>query len=87
MQVFEGFAEIAGIGGEQDIARRELYLQRLVPRRMAMGGHRHHRAVAEQVEFAVDLANLVAVVVVFRIENIRFKPLRMYLLKLEAKDK
>ena len=46
-----------------------------MPRRVAMGGNRHHGAVAEQVMFAVDYLHRMAVIVVLRIEDILFDQL------------
>src|SRR6266436_7317159 len=62
--------EVAGIGGEDDIARAEPHLQGLVPRRMAVGRQADDAPVAEQVVLAVDPDHLVAEVEIGSVEPV-----------------
>src|SRR6516162_3774863 len=55
----QGPAEVAGIGGEHDVSRGEANSERLVTRRVAIGGQADNAAVAEQVVLAVGLDHLV----------------------------
>ena len=71
MELLEALAEVAGVGGEHDLAPRELQLQGLVAGGVAEGGEAHHAAVAEEVEFAFDLAHEVAVPVVVGVVAVR----------------
>jgi hypothetical protein len=64
----EGPAEIAGIGGEDDVTRGEAHSQRLMTRRMAVGGQADDAAVAEQIMLAVDLDHLVPEVEISPVE-------------------
>ena len=64
----QGLAEIAGIGGEHDVAAVEPHPQRLVPRRVAVRRQADDRAVAEHVVLAIDEAQFVAEVEIARVE-------------------
>src|SRR3954454_13473347 len=60
--------EIAAIGRQHDFAPGQAQLQRLVPRRVAVGRQADDRAVAEYVVLAVHEAQFVAEVEVARVE-------------------
>jgi len=73
----ERAAEIAGIGGEHDVAAGQAQLQRLMTGRMAEGRQQHDAAVAEEVVLAIDQLQLVAKIVVAPIEAARRGNLRI----------
>src|SRR6185312_1946763 len=58
----QGTAEIAGVAGQHDLAVLSAHLERLMTRRVAVGGNADHAAVAEQVVLALDLLHRMAVV-------------------------
>src|SRR5215831_11572824 len=61
-------AEVASIGGKHDVSRGETHSQRLVTRRVAVGGQADDASVAEQIVLAVDLDHLVAEVEIGPVE-------------------
>ena len=68
----ERLAKVAGICRKHGIATGQPYPERLVTRRVAVGGHAYDRTIAENVVFAVYKSKAVANIVIAGIVAVRY---------------
>src|SRR5439155_19966692 len=63
-------AEVAGVGGENDVAAGEPHAEGLMAGRVTVGRHADNAAVAEEIVLAVDGNDVVPDVVVLGVEEV-----------------